>query len=244
MRRGILIGIVVPLIFFHCHILHAYRLPAYGMSEADMAIPAEEALACYRAEMGRLTSAARYGIFDKHRQNSRLRLTRAEKDSVARYSDLNVAIAFWNYVVDLKKSLLAISAPQISPEVATEADLMSKMIIDKIYRISGEYRIKVSALFHNFLINNGLEKKGHCYHYVMDLKRELAKRDWREFDIRWGTAYEGEFSENNALVITARGRPFEDGIAIDAWRSAGKPFWKPVKEDSYPWVETLNIDYD
>lgn len=244
MNRRLLVGVLFLFVFFHCRSLNAYILPTYGINDSDMNVPAEDVLAAYSAELGKLISSSRRGIFDEHRRNSKIRLTEAERDQVARHGNLIVAKEFWNYVVNLKKSLLKISAPQPSPDVPVEADLMSKVIIDKLYKISGEYGIKVSALFHNFLINSGIEKKGHCYHYVMDLKRELAKHTWRQFDMHWGTANEGVFSENNALVITARGRPFAEGIAIDAWRSAGKPFWKPVKEDSYPWVEVPNLDYD
>jgi hypothetical protein len=37
--------------------------------------------------------------------------------------------------------------------------------------------------------------------------------------------------ENNALVVTARGQRFEDGIVLDAWRRAGRLWWSPVMKD-------------
>jgi len=50
--------------------------------------------------------------------------------------------------------------------------------------------------------------------------------------LHWGAAYAGTLDENNGLVVTARNQPFENGIVLDGWRSAGRLFWSPLKEDS------------
>jgi len=131
------------------------------------------------------------------------------------------------------------------PRVAEdEADLMAKMIINKLYALSIEYQIGFSALYQNFLINTGAKKKGFCYHYVSSLQTVLLKRPWKYFALHWGVAYDRSFLENNGLVITANGAPFESGIVVDSWRTASKPYWHAVSKDSYPWKELKDTVID
>ena len=67
------------------------------------------------------------------------------------------------------------------------------------------------------------------------------RHPWRHFDFHWGAAWDQTWRENNALVITAKGTPFETGIVVDAWRAASKPYWHTVKGDRYPWVELTDV---
>jgi hypothetical protein len=44
--------------------------------------------------------------------------------------------------------------------------------------------------------------------------------------------------ENNAIVVTARGQPFEKGILLDSWRCQPHVTWTQVTRDpEYRWKE-------
>lgn len=220
---------------------HAYRLPPRPVSAEEMARPAEKNLAIYKDELSSLRGPARLAEYGR---NTKLRLNPDEKRDVARFEELKIKIAFWERAAGLKIALLSASGAVNDAETVLEADAIAKTVIETLYKISPEYDVAGSALIQNFLIKRGIKKKGFCYHYVTDLKNALSAREWRRFDIRWGCAWGGDFRENNSLVITAKGMPFDTGLVIDAWRTAGKPFWTNVKGDRFPWVEEFGVNVD
>ena len=215
----------------------SYVLPEYQISEGETALPAEEVLAIYDLELGNIYEVTRETKLKEYERNKKVRLSKNERRALVKYRELQTPIRFWNYVVDLKQNLLALPGAKDTPEGREEADLMSKIIVQRIYDISQEYQVGFTALFRNFQINTKSQAKGFCYHYVSDILRELMKRDWRNFDLHWGEAYAKTFRENNALVITVHGEPFDTGLAIDVWRTGGRPFWRSVKGDRFPWKE-------
>lgn len=221
----------------------AYQLPEYKMTTDEFGTPAESVLSHYESQMDELSKSVSTRNLVEFERNHKLRLTGKERKSLGRYKGLKKSIVFWNYVVNLKKSIIEITRVGQEDEAISEADRLAKIAIGTIYEASLEFQIATSALVRNFLINIGAKENGRCYHYVNKLINALSKYSWQHFDLHWGTAYEGTFRENNALVITAKGLPFENGLAIDAWRTAGKPFWKPVRNDRFPWVEAPNIAY-
>lgn len=220
---------------------HAYRLPAYRIADGDRTAPAEDVLARLTAELRDMGPGVRLSRLEEHRRNPKVHLNPAERRATDRYETLVVAADFWRHVVDLKASLADLHKPSPPPQAIAEADVIAKTIIERIYTLSDEYRVVLSPLFQNFLINAGIKKKGFCYHYVDALRTSLSSQPWAMFDIRWGEAWAGTFRENNALVITARGASFESGIAIDAWRTGGRPFWTPIAGDRFPWTEAVGI---
>lgn len=220
---------------------HAYRLPPYAIADVDRDVPAEEVLARYRSQVDDIGTRANLSRLEEHRVNRKLRLTRAERESAAAYESLKVPIEFWERVVALKHSLAGLHGAAPPADVVAEADAIARTVIERLYALSQRFKIAGSALIQNFLINRGIKEEGFCYHYVDDLLKTLSSREWKQFDLRWGSAWSGTYRENNALVITAKDRPFFSGIAIDAWRTAGRPFWTPVEGDRFPWVETIDV---
>ncbi|MDQ6810179.1 MAG: hypothetical protein M3Z64_12275, partial [Verrucomicrobiota bacterium] len=58
----------------------------------------------------------------------------------------------------------------------------------------------------------------------------------------WGESQPGTTSENNAIVITARGQSFEKGILLDNWRCQGHLAWTQVTRDpDYHWKENKSF---
>lgn len=218
---------------------HAYRMPAYRIAEADWPRPAEMVNAAYQANIEAIDAHVSILRLENHRRCHTCRLSARERDLYGAYIALKVPHEFWGYVAGLKRDLVSIADGRAAER---EADLMAKKIVQKIYDLSNEYGIAGSALIHNALVNMGVKEKGFCYHYIDALWTMLRRERWQHFDIYWGAAYEDTFRENNGLVLTAKGKPFDTGIVIDPWRTASRPYWHAVKGDRFPWVEVKDVD--
>ncbi len=217
----------------------SYRLPYYEISGEEQSAPAEFSLQKYRAQIDEINKVIPIGIVENRRQNYKTKLAPKERRAVSGFVQLKRATVFWEHVVGLKKKLIELHKDVNNSEVSAEADVLAKAVVQKIYDISQEYRVTVSALITNVLINTGIKKRGFCYHYVNDLIKTLRTSHWKFFDMHWGEAWAGTFRENNALIITAKGAPFSTGLAVDAWRTAGKPFWTKVEGDRFPWTKAF-----
>lgn len=136
-------------------------------------------------------------------------------------------------VATLRRQLTALSSRVNSAEaarVAAEAHQTSR-------ELARVYRPVVSPQFQNFLVNTGFKQRGLCHHWARDLGERLAALKVRTLVVRWAIARGGTLREHNAVVVTARGQPFEQGIVLDAWRHSGRLFSSPVAADKYPWKE-------
>lgn len=136
-------------------------------------------------------------------------------------------------VATLTRQLIALS-PTVHPgdakRLATEAHAISR-------ELARDYQPVASPHLHNFLVNTGLKRRGLCHHWARDLGGRLAALKLRTLVLRWGIARGGTLREHNAVVVTARGQPFQRGIVLDAWRRSGRLFAAPVTTDRYPWRE-------
>lgn len=134
----------------------------------------------------------------------------------------------------LTSALVALS-PTVQP---TEAQRAAECAYTTSARLAKEYRVVGPAIFQNGLVNTGLREKGLCYHWTEDLLVALQKLDLQTLEIHWAISHPGNFLESNALVLTARGQPLEQGIVLDAWRHAGRLYWNAVPKDrAFPWQE-------
>ena len=136
-------------------------------------------------------------------------------------------------IKDLSKALTAL-APDVDP---AEAELLSVTAHAKARSLAKEYRVVLNPEFTVFLVNIGKRKRGWCGHWAQDIGAELKELKLKTLVLHWGEAYPGTTSENNALVVTARNQPFDQGIILDGWRRAGRLFWCPVKKDDEYEVE-------
>src|SRR6185437_15543215 len=130
-------------------------------------------------------------------------------------------------IKDLAKALTGLSS-DVDP---AEAQALSYTAHTTARRLKKEYRVALNPEFTVFLYNVGMRKRGWCGHWAQDIGTELIKLEPKTLVLHWGEAYPKTTSENNALVVTARNRPFQDGIIIDGWRRAGRLFWCPVIKD-------------
>ena len=137
---------------------------------------------------------------------------------------------------DASSSDLAATLRSLGPRVSPiEAARVAERAQITARKLAQDYRSAGSPHFHNFLVNAGLKKRGLCFHFAEDLTRQLEALQLRTLELHWATARGGTLREHNSVVVTARGKPFHEGIVLDAWRDPGTLFWSPVQRDRYPW---------
>ena len=132
----------------------------------------------------------------------------------------------------------------LSPSVDwQEATLTAETACVYSLELARQYRAVRPAWWNNVLINAGLKRRGLCFEYADDLSAKLASLHLRTLVVRRGVASLNTWLENNCLVLTAPGQPFDQGVVLDAWRYGGRLHWCDVKEDKkYPWVEAGVVD--
>src|SRR5947208_14581574 len=130
-------------------------------------------------------------------------------------------------IKDLANALTRLSS-DVDP---AEAQSLSATAHAKARSLKKEYRVVLNPEFTVFLYNIGMRKRGWCGHWAQDIGAELKELKLKTLVLHWGEAYPKTTSENNALVVTARNQPFNQGIIVDGWRRAGRLFWCQVKKD-------------
>ena len=92
-----------------------------------------------------------------------------------------------------------------------------------------------TPIFNNFLVYHGFRKRGYCYQWTEDLLLALDTLKLKTLELHWGEAHAGTWMENNCLVVTAKGQPFDRGMILDCWRHFGHLRWNlvPSDEDRY-----------
>lgn len=134
----------------------------------------------------------------------------------------------------------------LSPTVRVdEAEKLALCAYTTSRRLAREYRVVFPPALNNILINTGGRKRGLCYQWTEDLLHQLDALKLETLELHWGEAYARTFSENNGVVVTAKGQPFRQGIVLDAWRYQGRLYWGPARKDpeGYPWKEN-KAQYD
>lgn len=90
----------------------------------------------------------------------------------------------------------------------------------------------------NLYVKMGTRKGGYCFQYCSELLRRLDALKLQTVEFHWAESQPGSMSENNAIVVTARGQPFHQGILLDNWRAQGHLAWTEVTKDpEYQWKE-------
>jgi hypothetical protein len=90
----------------------------------------------------------------------------------------------------------------------------------------------------NLFIKMGARKGGYCFQYSAELLVRLDALKLKTLDLHWAESQVGTTAENNAIVVTARGQPFEKGVLLDNWRCQGHLAWTQVTADpDYHWKE-------
>jgi hypothetical protein len=129
----------------------------------------------------------------------------------------------------------------LSPSIrADEAQCVAECAYATAAQLRHDYGVIGPPLFHNFLVNFGIRKRGLCFQWAEDLLVQLDALKLRTLELHWAEARAGSLREHNCVVITAKGQPFREGIILDCWRHSGHLFWSPLAIDHYPWMEDCN----
>ena len=132
-------------------------------------------------------------------------------------------------IADLRDALIALSPRTVDPR---EAELLSEAAHHASRQLAHEYGVTGDPAVHNYLIHIGVKKRGICADYTHDIGARLCDLRFRTLVLHWGTAWEKESDENNALIVTAVNQSFFEGIVLDGWRRSGRLFWVHVKDDA------------
>jgi len=90
----------------------------------------------------------------------------------------------------------------------------------------------------NLYVKLGWRKGGLCFQYSTELLIRLDALKLQTLEFHWAESQPDTVSENNALVVTARGQPFEKGVLLDNWRCQPHVAWTQVTRDpEYHWKE-------
>jgi hypothetical protein len=141
-----------------------------------------------------------------------------------------------------KAEKLANELTSLSPRVnRDEAKLLADCAFATVTKLRREYRMFGTPIFNNFLIYHGLRKRGYCYQWSEDLLIAIDALRLKSLELHWGEHDPNTWRENNCIVVTAKGQPFNRGIMLECWRHLGHLYFGPIASDWESYAE--NKDY-
>ena len=133
---------------------------------------------------------------------------------------------------------LANKIAALSPRVdREEANLLAQCAYVTVSQLRRQYRMFGTPILNNFLIYHGIRKRGYCYQWSEDLLIALDRLKLTSLELHWGEYDPGTWRENNCIVVTAKGQPFQRGIMLECWRHLGHLYCGPVASDYEHYVE-------
>lgn len=169
-------------------------------------------------------------------------LNSSHKKRRAKYLSFKKEADFWGKVSRLREDLIinyltfnTHTTESEQQNLKKEANRIAFVLIEGISKLKEGYKINSFPLVHNFFIQVGLKKRGACKHWAEDLLSLINTVSHPHFITYWAEAHAGTMREHNVAVVSGINSPFEEGILIDPWRTAGKPYWDIVKKDNHPW---------
>jgi hypothetical protein len=131
-------------------------------------------------------------------------------------------------------SKLAALSPMVNRE---EAGRLAECAYATASQLRKQYRMFGTPIFNNFLVHWGIKKRGYCFQWAADLLVAFDALKLTSLELHWGEANPGNWRENNCIVVTAKGQPFNRGIILECWRHFGRLRSGPVVGDEDPYVE-------
>lgn len=133
---------------------------------------------------------------------------------------------------------LQTQAPQAPPHRARQ---LARVAVTTADNLREQYGVRLTPWLHNVEVNSGTRSRGLCFHYARDLAAALKPVMGPDWELHYVQAHPKSIFEHNAIVITAPGKPWTNGIVLDGWRNAGVLYFGPVSDDQYPWqLKTRN----
>ncbi len=181
-------------------------------------------------------------LFEEGQKTRIQGLHRHQRKLKSAYAQLKEKKEYWDKVYRLYHDLID-NYREIYPEISDdesqelkkEAGILSAGLIKGIGELQQRYKIGTFPIIHNLLIDVGFKKRGACKHWAEDLLTLIDSWEHPHYTSYWAEAHPGNILEHNVAVLAPKNTSFEKGILIDPWRTAGKPFWIRVSQDSHPW---------
>ncbi len=120
---------------------------------------------------------------------------------------------------------------------STEARRAAEIAVRYPLKLAKQWHATSPAVINNVLINTGIHSRGLCFQWADDLTAKLMTLDLQTLELHRGVAHLGTKHEHSCVVLTAVAQDFTNGVALDAWRQAGRLNWSPLLIDKYPWKE-------
>ncbi|HMP82582.1 MAG TPA: hypothetical protein PKA41_07730 [Verrucomicrobiota bacterium] len=117
-----------------------------------------------------------------------------------------------------------------------EARLLADTAYNYSLDLAERYRAVRPAALQNILVNTGFRERGLCFQWADDLTAKLDSLELQTLQLHRAVARLGTPREHSAVVVTAVGQPFDDGVVLDAWRRQGLLCWNDVIYDTYKWI--------
>jgi hypothetical protein len=117
-----------------------------------------------------------------------------------------------------------------------EAAELAEAAVGGAIALARDYDAVRPPWVHNVLVNRGFRERGLCFHWANDLFVQLHELRLHSLDLHLAVAHMDTRKEHNAIVVTARGEPFNSGLVLDGWRRSGRLWSGTVATDKrYPW---------
>lgn len=239
-------------VLFVCLFLSVFfsNTPVFAHDDAST-IPSQryQSLKNELAEIRKTEGAYTMELFESNNPKTWQALNRKQKKQRAHYHEVKKLFWFWSQVYHLQKELLARYA-HFYPDAAIvqkiglerESGELALSLIKGIGRLKKQYKMTSFPIVHNLLMEVKIRKRGACKHWAEDLLKIIESVDRNYFTAYWGEAHPGTILEHNVAVLVPKGVDFKEGLLVDPWRMAGKPFWIVVKEDHLDWQAWAGYD--
>ena len=130
-------------------------------------------------------------------------------------------------------------SPSVDPH---EARALADVALNRALDLADQYQVVKPASLHNVFVNLRLKERGLCYHFADDLLDRLRLVTLNTLDLHRVVSKPNARHEHNALAVSAKNRPLEEGILLDAWRHGGRLFWIRVPADKrYKWEPRTDL---
>lgn len=142
---------------------------------------------------------------------------------------------------------LIMSIKALSPSVSQgDARRVTYCAVTTGLELAREWRVVPGASWvpglQNLYVMMGARKGGYCFQYSTELLVRLDALKLQTLELHWAESQPDTPSENNAVVVTARGQPFEKGVLLDNWRCQPHVAWTQVTRDpEYHWKENKSF---
>ncbi|WP_417526098.1 hypothetical protein [Marinovum sp.] len=140
-------------------------------------------------------------------------------------------------IAEVTRALMALG-PQVD---AQEAARVARVAVLRPLDWAREWQVIDTPLQHNIKVVHGVREKGVCRDFTNALHAALRAERLRSLELHVGMSNARNVKlEHVSVIVSARGRPMEEGLILDPWRiGQGRLWFARVPDDPrYKW-ETL-----